>query len=147
MGLRLTRVRVVHDDDAPFALHDVDLVAPRGAFVCVLGPSGAGKSTLLRAIAGLVPLRAGTVSLDGSDVTDVPVEARNIALVEQGGALFPHLTARENVAFGLRARGVKKADREARADDMLARVHLSPSHRERLPRALSGGEQQRVALA
>jgi molybdate transport system ATP-binding protein len=131
---------------------DVDLAAATGELLVLLGPNGAGKTTLLRAIAGLVPLDGGRVVLDGMVLDDgttgehVPTERRPIGFVFQDYLLFPHLSALENVAFGLRARGVPRAQARRRAADWLQRVGLADHARSR-PRALSGGQAQRVALA
>ncbi|MBA2769445.1 MAG: ABC transporter ATP-binding protein [Sporichthyaceae bacterium] len=123
-----------------------------GEVVAILGPNGAGKSTALRALAGLLPLHRGHVRLDGAVLDDaaagvrLPPERRPVGLVFQDYLLFPHLSARENVAFGLRARGVGRAAAGARADVALAGVGLADVG-DRKPRQLSGGEAQRVALA
>ena len=127
-------------------LRDIDLTVRRGELVCLLGPSGCGKTTLLRILAGLVRPDAGAVRIRGRDVTRLPAYERRLGLVFQSYALFPHMTVRDNVAFGLDARGVRGAE----ADDRIARaldlVHLGGFDR-RYPRQLSGGQQQRVALA
>jgi molybdate transport system ATP-binding protein len=132
---------------------DVDLRVPAGSVTAVVGPNGAGKSTLLRALAGLVPLTAGRVALDGRVLEDadasaarIPAEGRGIGVVFQDHLLFPHLSALANVAFGPRAHGVARADAEDRARALLDRLgigHLA----DRRPAALSGGQSQRVALA
>jgi molybdate transport system ATP-binding protein len=130
----------------------VTLTVPAGRVVAVLGPNGAGKSTLLRALAGLEPLAAGRVSLDGRMLEEpraglrVPAEDRRVGVVFQDPLLFPHLTALDNVAFGLRARGLGAGDARRRAGRWLARAHLAGSGASR-PAALSGGQAQRVALA
>jgi molybdate transport system ATP-binding protein len=131
---------------------DVDLDVQPGEVVALVGPNGAGKSTALRVLAGLQPLSDGTVLLDGSVLDDpaadvfVPAERRSVGVVFQDYLLFPHLTARENVAFGLRARGTKAAAARAVADEWIARVGLAELA-QRTPGQLSGGQQQRVALA
>jgi molybdate transport system ATP-binding protein len=131
---------------------DVDLAVQPGHVVAVLGPNGAGKTTLLRALAGLEPLAAGTVSLDGSVWEDpaagvrLPPEQRPVGVVFQDGRLFPHLTATDNVAFGLRARGVPRREARTRAEEWLDRVGMAGRGDAR-PDALSGGQAQRVALA
>ncbi|WP_298865704.1 ATP-binding cassette domain-containing protein [uncultured Microbacterium sp.] len=135
---------------APFTL-DARLQAAPGEIVAVMGPSGAGKSTLLGAVAGFVPLTAGSVALDGRVVQDaagedVPPRERGVILLGQQARLFPHLSARENVAFGLRARRVSRRAARASADAWLERVGL-PDLGDRRPARLSGGQQQRVALA
>jgi molybdate transport system ATP-binding protein len=131
---------------------DVDLEVGRGEVLAVLGPNGSGKSTLLRAIAGLVPIDHGRISLDGTNLDDpvqrvfVPAERRPVGVVFQQYLLFEHLTALDNVAFGLRARGMPRAEARRRAHQWLERVGLDERARAR-PRELSGGQAQRVALA
>jgi molybdate transport system ATP-binding protein len=131
---------------------DVDLAVASGELVVLLGPNGAGKTTLLRALAGLVPLDRGRVVLDGRVLEDaeggdwVATEHRPIGFVFQDYLLFPHLSALENVAFGLRARGLPKVEARRRAAAWLERVGLA-AHAASRPRALSGGQAQRVALA
>ena len=123
---------------------DVCVEVNTGELVALVGPSGCGKSTLLRLIAGLDRPDAGRVVLDGVDVTMVAPERRRIGLVFQEHALFPHLTVRQNVAFGLR--GLERRQRVMRVDELLDLVRL-PGSNDRYPHELSGGEQQRVALA
>jgi molybdate transport system ATP-binding protein len=131
---------------------DVSLEVRPGPVVGLLGPNGAGKTTLLRALAGLLPLDRGRVLLDGVVLEDagtgvrVPAEARPVGVVFQDYLLFPHLSALENVAFGLRSRGVPKSEARRRAGEWLARVGLA-DHAAARPGALSGGQSQRVALA
>ena len=131
---------------------EVELAVATGELVVLLGPNGAGKTTLLRALAGLVPLGDGRVELDGAVLEDVqarervPTERRPIGFVFQDYLLFPHLSALENVAFGLRARGVPRARARARANAWLERVGLGDYAKAR-PGSLSGGQAQRVALA
>ncbi|MCX7645800.1 MAG: ABC transporter ATP-binding protein [Rhodobacteraceae bacterium] len=131
---------------AQTVLDDVSCAFPEGSFTALLGPSGSGKTTLLRIVAGFVRPDAGRVEIGGRDVTGTPVWARDIGLVFQSYALFPHMTVAENVAFGLRQRGMSRAAALAEAARALAMVRL-PDLGARLPRALSGGQQQRVALA
>jgi molybdate transport system ATP-binding protein len=134
-----------------FAL-DVCLAVDGGSTVAVLGPNGAGKTTLLRALAGLLPLREGHVTLDGTVLDDparrvfVPPEARPVAVVFQQYRLFPHLSVLDNVAFGLRARGVRRSPARRAAGEWLTRVGLGERAGAR-PGELSGGQAQRVALA
>jgi molybdate transport system ATP-binding protein len=131
---------------------EVELAVATGELVVLLGPNGAGKTTLLRALAGLVALDAGRVVLDGMVLDDVatgervPAERRPVGFVFQDYLLFPHLSALENVAFGLRARGRPRAEARRRAAGWLERVGLA-AHANARPRALSGGQAQRVALA
>ena len=131
---------------------DVSLTVAPGEVVALLGPNGAGKTTVLRALAGLQPLDDGSVTLDDVVLDDpaadrfVDAEHRSVGVVFQDYLLFPHLSVRENVAFGLRARGTAKTAARATADDWLERVGLA-SFADRRPRSLSGGQQQRVALA
>jgi molybdate transport system ATP-binding protein len=131
---------------------DAALSVATGELVVLLGPNGAGKTTLLAALAGLVPIEDGRVELDGEVLEDagtglrVPTERRPIAVVFQDYLLFPHLSVLENVAFGLRARGMRRAEARRRAAAWLDRVGLADRAEVR-PRALSGGQAQRVALA
>lgn len=127
-------------------VQDLSLAVAKGEFLVLLGPSGSGKSTVLRMIAGLVPVDAGRIVLDGRDVTDLPPQARGAGLVFQNYALFRHLTVEENVEFALAVRRVPRAARRERAARLLELVGLAGLGR-RLPRQLSGGQQQRVALA
>lgn len=124
----------------------MDFRVAKGELVSLLGPSGCGKTTLLRIIAGLTKADAGDVVLDGRAITSVPAHKRNISVVFQSYALFPHLTVAENVAFGLRARGMVKSDTSGKVADALALVRMS-DFADRPVAALSGGQQQRVAVA
>jgi spermidine/putrescine ABC transporter ATP-binding subunit len=128
------------------AVDGVSLEAAPGEFLSLLGPSGCGKSTVLRMVAGLVEPDAGQVVLAGEDITRVPVHRRNLGLVFQSYALFPHMTVFENVAFGLRRRRAPDAELRSRVERVLELVRLGPLG-ARHPRELSGGQQQRVALA
>ena len=145
-GLALEHVS--HHYGADFALHGIDLAVGPGEVVCVLGPSGCGKTTLLRLAAGLELLQAGRVRIDSRVVAEggaprqTPPEGRDVGLMFQDYALFPHLTVRENVAFGL-PRG--QPDRDTRVGEALRDVGLEPLA-DRYPHTLSGGEQQRIAL-
>ncbi len=124
-----------------FTLH----IAP-GEFIALLGPSGCGKTTALRLLAGLEDADGGTIEVGGRDLTDVPTNKRDMGMVFQAYSLFPHMTARQNVEFGLELRKQDKATRRARAADMLDLVGLS-KQADRFAHQMSGGQQQRVALA
>jgi ABC-type nitrate/sulfonate/bicarbonate transport system ATPase subunit len=141
--LQLTAVGQHYGDHR--VLHDITLTVPAGQLLCVVGPSGCGKSTLLRTIAGLLPAREGTVTIDGAPVTGVP-DSLAVVFQDYGRSLFPWLTVRDNVALPLRRRGLARTERRAEADRILDRVGLSGAAR-RHPWQLSGGMQQRVAIA
>jgi putative spermidine/putrescine transport system ATP-binding protein len=128
------------------ALDGLTLHMEPGEFVALLGPSGCGKTTALRILAGLDEATSGTVSVGGRDITKVSANKRDMGMVFQAYSLFPHLTALENVAFGLKVRGKAKKDRATRAGDMLDLVGLS-AHVDKYAAEMSGGQQQRVALA
>ncbi|MGX6449808.1 ABC transporter ATP-binding protein, partial [Patulibacter sp. S7RM1-6] len=128
------------------AVDDLTLHVDAGEFVAILGPSGSGKTTTMRLIGGFELPDAGTVAIAGRDVTTVPAARRDVHTVFQGYGLFPHLSALDNVAYGLRMRGVRKAERRRRAAEALELVQLRGVDRLR-PAQLSGGMQQRVALA
>ncbi|SHM91536.1 ABC transporter ATP-binding protein [Cryptosporangium aurantiacum] len=132
-------------DRGTFTL-DATVQAAPGQVLGVIGPNGAGKTTLLRALAGLTPLSGGRIELDGRRLDDVPVEKRRVGVVFQDYLLFPHLSALDNVAYGLRARGRRKAAARDAAREWLDRVGLS-EHAGKRPGQLSGGQAQRVALA
>ncbi|QLA16208.1 ABC transporter ATP-binding protein [Desulfolutivibrio sulfoxidireducens] len=129
-----------------FALRDVSLRAGSGEFVCILGPSGCGKTTMLRVIAGLEEQDAGRVVLAGKDVSGLPVSRRNVGIVFQSYALFPNLTAAENVGYGLRSRVRAKGALHDRVKELLRLVGLT-GFGDAYPAKMSGGQQQRVALA
>ena len=128
------------------ALRDVSLEVPDGLMMVVVGPSGSGKTTLLRCIAGLEEVDAGRVTVGGRDVTTAAPGHRDVAMVFQDYALYPHLTVRENIAFGLHARKMPAAEARTKASDAARLLGLG-SVMDREPGALSGGERQRVALA
>jgi len=128
------------------AVSGFDARIGKGAFVSLLGPSGCGKTTTLRMIAGFEEPTSGRILLRGAPIDGLPAHRRNIGVVFQSYALFPHLTAAQNVAFGLRMRGVARAEQRERVDRALRMVGLDRLGR-RYPSALSGGQQQRVALA
>src|SRR5262249_41690244 len=127
------------------AVKAVSLTMPDGQFTVLLGPSGCGKSTLLRMIAGLETITAGSVSIAGRRVNEVEPADRDIAMVFQNYALYPHMSVYDNMAYGLRNRGVPKADIEARVAQA-ARLLAIEDFLKRKPRALSGGQRQRVAM-
>jgi ABC-type Fe3+/spermidine/putrescine transport system ATPase subunit len=128
------------------ALDGVTLTVAAGELYTLLGPSGCGKTTLLRIVAGLLVQDGGTVSFDGAPVDAVPPYARNVGVVFQSYAIFPHLTVRDNIAYGLRARRLPAASVAARVAEAARRVQLD-ALLDRMPAALSGGQQQRVVLA
>jgi putative spermidine/putrescine transport system ATP-binding protein len=128
------------------ALNNLTIDITPGEFVAFLGPSGCGKTTALRIVAGLDDANSGQVLVGGKDIQNVPASKRDMGMVFQAYSLFPNLTARDNVAFGLRMRSVHRAARRQKADEMLRLVGLG-AHSARYPNQLSGGQQQRVALA
>ncbi|WP_320196745.1 ABC transporter ATP-binding protein [Agrobacterium rosae] len=128
------------------AVKDLNLDIRKGELLALLGPSGCGKTTTMRAIAGLMPVAGGRIDLDGADITRVSANKRAVGLVFQSYALFPHLTVYENVAFGLKLKGMKGAPLDEKVASGLKSVGLS-AFASRKPAELSGGQQQRVALA
>ncbi|WP_421696074.1 ABC transporter ATP-binding protein [Aestuariivirga sp.] len=131
----------------PFvAVKDVSLSIARGEFVTLLGPSGCGKTTILRSIAGLVQPTGGEISVAGRRIDNIPIHKRNIGLVFQNYALFPHKTIFENIAFGLKYRKVEKSQIAQKVTRALEMVRL-PGVEKKLPSEMSGGQQQRIALA
>ncbi|MDX3766113.1 ABC transporter ATP-binding protein [Streptomyces sp. NBC_01707] len=140
--VRLTGISKTYGSFA--AVQPLDLTVPQGSFFALLGASGCGKTTTLRMIAGLEEATTGSISLGGRDITDLPPYKRPVNTVFQSYALFPHLDITENVAFGLRRRGIKSVKKQV--DDMLELVQLG-DFAKRKPHQLSGGQQQRVAVA
>ena len=128
------------------AVQSISLEVPAGEFLTLLGPSGCGKTTLLRMIAGLEIPTAGRIMLGGEEVTHTPVNRRDTSIMFQDYALFPHKTVLDNIAFGLKVRGIPRNQREARAREVLEFIKL-PQVAQRRPAELSGGQRQRVALA
>ncbi|HJU22026.1 MAG TPA: ATP-binding cassette domain-containing protein, partial [Casimicrobiaceae bacterium] len=145
-GHRLTLDRVTHRFGEVTAVERIELDIAGGELVALLGPSGCGKSTLLRIIAGFLAQSQGRVLFDGEAVDHLVPTRRGAGIVFQNYALFPHMTVRQNVAYGLEARRISKPSIAARVAEMLRLVHME-AFAERLPRQLSGGQQQRVALA
>jgi len=142
--LEITDLAVGYDGHA--VVRDFNLSVPAGAFVSLLGPSGCGKTTVLRTIAGFLPVMHGTLRLEGKDITALPPERRDVGIVFQNYALFPTMTAYENIAFGLRATGVRKADIAASVARIAEAAGIA-DYLQRMPANLSGGQQQRVAIA
>ena len=126
-------------------IHNVDLKIEDGSFVVFVGPSGCGKSTLLRLIAGLEDVTSGRVMIDGVDVSDVPPAKRGLSMVFQSYALYPHMSVRGNIGFGLKMAGAAKSEINQKVEAAAATLNLTP-YLERKPRELSGGQRQRVAI-
>ncbi|TCU05570.1 ABC transporter ATP-binding protein [Rhizobium sullae] len=142
--LRLEKLTLAYGDT--IAVKDLDLSVGKGELVALLGPSGCGKTTTMRSIAGLLTPASGRINLDGVDITHVSANKRAVGLVFQSYALFPHLTVYENVAFGLRLKGIGGKDLDAKVSAGIKSVGLA-KFADRKPAELSGGQQQRVALA
>ncbi len=145
-GARLELLALTKHYGAVVAVDAVDLVVEPGEFITLLGPSGSGKTTIMLMIAGFVAPTSGQIQVDGADIARVPPEQRNIGMVFQSYALFPHMTVFDNIAFPLRMRRWPKADIAAAVRDALGIVRLE-GFAARYPRQLSGGQQQRVALS
>jgi ABC-type Fe3+/spermidine/putrescine transport system ATPase subunit len=128
------------------AVQEMNLIIKQGEYITLLGPSGCGKTTTLKMIAGFLAPQQGEIWLENENITSLPPEKRPVNTVFQDYALFPHLTLRQNVEYGLRFRKISKDERKQKALNMLERVELRDLS-ERFPRYLSGGQQQRVALA
>src|SRR5438874_2328585 len=142
---QLTLEHVGKDHATTRVLGDVSIEVGAGELLVLVGPSGCGKSTLLRCIAGLEELSRGAIKMDGRDISKVEPRDRDIAMVFQSYALYPHLTVRENLAFGLKMRKTPKAEMETRIDEAAAMLGLE-SLMARKPAQLSGGQRQRVAM-
>ena len=142
----LELIGLVKDYGSSLAVAGIDLKIAAGSYCCLLGPSGCGKTSTLRMIAGHEEPTEGSIVLGGREVTHLSPSERGTAMMFQSYALFPHLSVLDNVAFSARMKGTARAEREARAMELLKLVHLDP-YAARLPAALSGGQQQRVALA
>jgi putative spermidine/putrescine transport system ATP-binding protein len=143
-ALEVKRIR--HSYSGAPALNDVSFTVPAGGVAALLGPSGCGKSTMLRVIAGLIQPAHGSVWLGGRDLSAVPARERRIGMVFQSYALFPHMSVRENVAYGLSSQQLSRDERQGRVSEMLSLVQMGHLA-DRMPRELSGGQQQRVAVA
>ncbi|HBF28987.1 sn-glycerol-3-phosphate ABC transporter ATP-binding protein UgpC [Rhizobium sp.] len=128
------------------ALKNIDLSIEKGSFVALVGPSGCGKSTLLRSLAGLEKISTGELKIAGDLMTNVPPRKRDVAMVFQSYALYPHMTVEENLTYSLRIRGVNKADARKAAEEVATTTGLMPLLK-RYPRELSGGQRQRVAMS
>ena len=146
MSYGLLKDICVSYDKKNMVLKNLNLEIRKGELLSLLGPSGCGKTTTLRVIAGLMPTVGGSFLLDGQEMTGVPVHARSFGMVFQSYALFPHLSVRDNIAFGLKLRKVGKEEMQRRVEEM-ARICGIDSFLDRVPRNLSGGQRQRVALA
>ena len=129
------------------ALKGVSLAVNQGEFIALVGPSGCGKTTLLKQIAGFEDVTAGAIRIEGQDMAGVPAALRPTSMVFQKLALFPHMTVAQNIGFPLKLRKVAPIEIAARVDEMIRLMDLKPQYLTRFPKALSGGEQQRVALA
>ena len=141
------QLKSVRKDFGSFtAISNIDLEINSGELVALLGPSGCGKTTTLRMIAGLEVPTGGQICFDGADVSEVAVQKRNVGMVFQRYALFPHMTVEKNVTFGLKVRGTPKAEMDQRLEEILDVVQLG-QFRHRFPAQLSGGQMQRVAIA
>jgi multiple sugar transport system ATP-binding protein len=144
VGIRLERVSKRFRGGV-IAVRDIDLEVSPGEFIVLVGPSGCGKSTVLRMIAGLEEVTTGRVFIGGQDVTDQLPQERDVAMVFQSYALYPRMSVRQNMAFGLRMRGADRSDRDRRVDEVARVLGLEPLL-DRRPAALSGGQRQRVAM-
>ena len=129
------------------ALRDFNISIERGELISLLGPSGCGKTTTLRVVAGFETPDAGEVRIDGEDILQAPPHRRRMGMVFQNYAIFPHLTAEENIAFGMRVAGRARKEIRSRVSELLALVKLKPVDGKKMPRQMSGGQQQRVAVA
>ena len=143
--IKLSNIVVKFDDFE--ALHHINVEVGEGEFFTFLGPSGCGKTTTLRTITGFIEPVEGTVSMNGEDITHVPIEERSIGIVFQSYALFPTMTVYDNIAFGLKIKKLKKAEIDRRVRDIARKVDLSDEQLKKAVSQLSGGQQQRVAIA
>ena len=139
-------IKTYKDNPEHPVIPDLSVQIKNGEFFTLLGPSGCGKTTLLRMIAGFNSIEGGTIAFDSQVINDIPAHKRNIGMVFQSYAVFPHLTVRQNVEYGLKIRKVEKSELKKRVDAVLKSVKIE-EYQDRLPERLSGGQQQRVALA
>ena len=145
VSININHVKKIYDNNNT-VIEDLSLNVRDGEFFTLLGSSGCGKTTLLRMIAGFNSIEHGTISFNGNIINDTPIHKRNIGMVFQNYAVFPHMTVFDNVAYGLKQRKLPKEEIEARVNDVLEEVQISEL-RDRYPSAMSGGQQQRIALA
>lgn len=145
MTIELKNIGKSYDGNS-WTLNDITTEIESGEFFAIVGPSGCGKSTLLRMIAGLISISEGEIEIDGKDVTNLPPQDRNLTMVFQNYALFPFLSVRDNVAFGLKEHKMDAEEIKRRVDEALDMVNLT-EYGDRKPRDLSGGQRQRVAVA
>ncbi len=143
--IQLSDIVVKFDDFE--ALHNINVHVKEGEFFTFLGPSGCGKTTTLRTITGFIEPVSGTVKMQGRDITHVPIEKRNIGIVFQSYALFPTMTVRDNIAFGLKLKKLSKGEIEEKVNTIARKVDLSDEQLAKAVSQLSGGQQQRVAIA
>ena len=146
MSVSITIDHILKNFGENVIIPDLSAKIENGELFTLLGPSGCGKTTLLRMIAGFNTIEGGTISFGDQVINDVPAYKRNIGMVFQSYAIFPHLTVRKNVEYGLRLRNLPKEEIRQRTDEILKLVHID-EYQDRLPERLSGGQQQRVALA
>jgi ABC-type Fe3+/spermidine/putrescine transport system ATPase subunit len=146
VSVELVQLTKVYKGTTEASVDGISMDIPRGQLVALLGPSGCGKTTTMKMLAGLLEPTAGDVRFDGRSVVDIPAERRNVAMVFQKPLLFPHMSIGDNVAFGLRMRGVDQKTRRRRVSEMMELVRL-PGMEGRRPGQLSGGQEQRISLA
>ena len=146
MGVAIQVDNVTKRYGSHTVINGLSLDIKPGEFFTLLGPSGCGKTTLLRMIIGFNTIEGGVIRVDGQAVNDIPTNRRNMGMVFQNYAVFPHMDVRDNVAYGLKTRRMPKADRRKKAEEMLSLVKMD-EYTTRMPAQLSGGQQQRVALA
>ena len=143
--VNLTNLNKSYDDGNTFVLKNINLDIHDGEFIAFVGPSGCGKSTLLRMICGLEDITSGDLKIEGETVNDMPPNERRVGMVFQSYALYPHMTVRENMAFGLKLAKVSKAEINQRVEEAARILQLEPLL-DRKPKAMSGGQRQRVAI-